>query len=921
KEFVVERERVLETGIPAKREVSFPVPTGERWFEYVISPLIDESGRRHGVLAVSRDVTSRIAMERELHAELRFRHTIERSLSPGLATIDLTGRITYVSESFEKMVGFTLNDLRGSRAPYPHWPPEEQPLLLGRIDAMRRGATLPRRAEVTFMRRSGERFPAVVETSPLVDEKGATIGWLAVVTDVTEQQRIAAAVAESDRRYRDLADSMPQIVWSARADGTAEYLNARWYEFSGFPEGAVDWMSIIHADDRERTIEAWQRSVATGEPFQIEYRFFDRARNGYRWHLGRALPVRDDSGRVVRWYGTATDIEDLKEAQTAVQRQNVFLKTLLDISQVVSAELDLHKLVQAVTDAATKVIGAQFGAFFYNVIDDRGESYTLYTISGVPREAFSRFPMPRNTEVFGPTFRGTSIVRSDNIREDPRYGKNPPYYGMPKGHLPVVSYLAVPVISKSSGRVLGGLFFGHSSVGVFTEDAERLIAGIAAQAAIAMDNANLLEQARRAEERYRTLVSAMSQVVWSADTNGKVVAGTGAEAAAIEASAAEWASRMHGDAPFDIEQRVRMADGSFRWFAIRGFPVTTGGESREWIGTATDIDDRKRGEEAASFLVDASAVLNSSLDAETILSRLGTLAVPRLADWCAIDVVQPGGNRKRVVVAHSDPEKRNMAIELDRDYPPDPRQDPITEVARSGKSQLVESIPEGYLEARTRGARHLELVRALGLRSWIIVPIKAGGNIAGTLTLVSAESARRFTSRDLAVAEHVAERAGMAVYNAQLYREAQDANRAKDEFLATLSHELRTPMTAILGWARLVNMGAADEPTTREAIESIEKSARAQSQLIDDLLDISRIGVGKLHLEIEAVDLQEIVRSAVDAVRPAANAKRVELEMALGDERPHVSGDANRLQQVVWNLVSNAVKFTPSGGRVLVTMS
>ena len=161
-----------------------------------------------------------------------------------------------------------------------------------------------------------------------------------------------------------------------------------------------------------------------------------------------------------------------------------------------AAELDLERLVQMVTDAGVELSHAEFGAFFYNLIDEKGESYTLYTLSGAPREAFEKFPMPRNTAIFEPTFRGTGTMRSADILADPRYGKNPPYNGMPKGHLPVRSYLAVPVISRS-GEVLGGLFFGHSQPGVFTARAERLLTGLAAQAAVAIDNARLYDAGKR----------------------------------------------------------------------------------------------------------------------------------------------------------------------------------------------------------------------------------------------------------------------------------------------------------------------------------------------------------------------------------------------------------------------------------------
>lgn len=179
--------------------------------------------------------------------------------------------------------------------------------------------------------------------------------------------------------------------------------------------------------------------------------------------------------------------------ESRLHEQAETLATLNRIGRSLSAELDLNRLVQAVTDAGVELTGAQFGAFFYNLVNERQESYTLYTLSGVPREAFSRFPMPRNTAIFHPTFVGEGVLRSADITKDPRYGHAAPYHGMPEGHLPVRSYLAVPVVSRS-GEVLGGLFFGHAEVGVFTEQAENLTLGLAAQTAVALDNSRLYSQ-------------------------------------------------------------------------------------------------------------------------------------------------------------------------------------------------------------------------------------------------------------------------------------------------------------------------------------------------------------------------------------------------------------------------------------------
>jgi PAS domain S-box-containing protein len=217
-------------------------------------------------------------------------------------------------------------------------------------------------------------------------------------------------------------------------------------------------------------------------------------------------PIRDASGTIIGASKIARDITDLmragEERTAALAREREARQTaelLNRVGPLLVSELNLETLAQKVTDLATQLTGAEFGALFHNVLDERGERYTLYTLSGVPREAFSGFPMPRNTKVFNPTFRGEGVVRSDDITQDPRYGQNPPYQGMPEGHLPLRSYLAAPVVSRS-GEVLGGLFFGHKQPGQFREQHEQLAVGIAAQAAIALDNARLFAESQLARE-------------------------------------------------------------------------------------------------------------------------------------------------------------------------------------------------------------------------------------------------------------------------------------------------------------------------------------------------------------------------------------------------------------------------------------
>jgi PAS domain S-box-containing protein len=213
------------------------------------------------------------------------------------------------------------------------------------------------------------------------------------------------------------------------------------------------------------------------------------------WASGEVTPIMEGT-EIVGFVKILRDRTQQREAEDAVREERRALEVLNRAGSALAAETDLKRLVQIVTDAGVELTGAQFAAFFYNVENERGESYMLYTVSGAPAEAFAKFPMPRNTEVFAPTFKGEGIVRSADITKDPRYGRNTPRNGMPEGHLPVRSYLAVPVVARD-GKVIGGLFFGHPSVGVFAERSERGLTGLAAEAAVAIDNVYLARAAKK----------------------------------------------------------------------------------------------------------------------------------------------------------------------------------------------------------------------------------------------------------------------------------------------------------------------------------------------------------------------------------------------------------------------------------------
>jgi len=371
-----------------------------------------------------------------------------------------------------------------------------------------------------FMMRRGFREEAhfAFSYTPVRDETGTVAGFFCPCIETTAQVMAERRQAAEKRRQQRLFEQAPGFITILTGpDHVFEFANQAYSRLFGdrnyvgrtvrqvFPElesqGVYKLLDQVYATG--------ERFVANHLPVRLQAAPGAPVKELFLDFIYE--PIRDEAGTVTGIFCEGHDVTETHMAQRALAKEKERLEILNRIGSQLASELDLDTLVQAATDAGVALTGAQFGAFFYNVLNERGESYMLYSLSGVSREAFSRYPMPRNTAVFHPTFAGEGVVRSDDILKDPRYGKNDPHYGMPKGHLPVRSYLAVPVVSRS-GEVLGGLFFGHEAPGVFTDEHETLLTGIAGQAAIAIDNARLfqasqyeLAERRRAEEALRDL--------------------------------------------------------------------------------------------------------------------------------------------------------------------------------------------------------------------------------------------------------------------------------------------------------------------------------------------------------------------------------------------------------------------------------
>ncbi|MGB3202517.1 MAG: PAS domain-containing protein [Nodosilinea sp.] len=683
------------------------------------------------------------------------------------------------------------------------------------------------------------------------------------------------ALRESEERFRHLADNISQLAWLADANGSIFWYNRRWFDFTGTTLEQVQywgWRRVHHPDHIDRVVKKVSHCFTTGEAWEDTFPL--RGKDGqYRWFLSRATPVRDEQGQVLRWVGTNTDITELRQTEKILEQTTERLNIALK-----SAPLTLFNQDQDLR---------------YTWVYNPTHNYSKEQMLGrcdedlVPADTAARLRQLKQQVL------DTGVgLRAEVIVE------------------PSVYDLTIDPIRDRDHTVIG-----ITCAAVDITEQARLVAKHRQAEATLRKNEEQLRMAQRAagaglwdwnmetnqvtwSEEYYHLYGAVPELTPSYENWLKFILPIDRDRVEQEVQAA---IKQRTDLKTDF--RIDHPHGGQRWIMVRGqtFYGVSGTPIR-MTGIAINITEQKRFEQA---LIDSEAIARTQ--AEELAALMETVPA---AIWIAhdVDCEQMTANRMAYELMQIEPGA--LAAVTPQSMGPLPFKQ-----YKQGQEMLPQDLPmQTAIRTRQEVTDQIEFVYPDGTVRSIYgkaVPLFGpNGEVRGAIggfteitTLKQSEQERE----QLLQRERVAR------------EEAEQANRLKDQFLAVLSHELRSPLNPILGWSKLLQTRSFGLEKTKRALSTIERNAQLQAQLVDDLLDLARILRGKLHLTPISINLAGVVESALETVKTAAADKSIALKLDL-DRTVRVAGDAARLQQIVGNLLSNAVKFTPNHGQITVVL-
>lgn len=945
----------------------------------------------------------RLAQRREKDGHELFQVTVA-SIGDAVIATDVEGRITYLNPVAESLTGWTQKDATGQ-------PLEtvfrivneltrkavESPV----IKALQHGRAIGLANHTILIAKDGTELPIDDSAAPIRDRNGKVVGCVLVFRDITERHQQEARLREQDRQFRTLADSIPMLCWMAEPDGQIFWYNRRWYEYTATTLEEMQgwgWEKVHDPTELPKMLPRWKSALAAGEPWEDTFPL--RRHDGeFRPHLSRAFPLKDDAGRVVRWFGTNTDISEIKQSEAALRSIQFRLQTFIDHVPVAIAMFDRDMRYLAVSRRWLTEFGLQddpTGQCHYEVfphpLPERWKEAHRRGLAGEVVRADEDLYQPDDRveqwlrwEV-RPWYTSTRevggiLIYSEDITQRKRAEEQLRESEAFTNHVSDIAPSVLYVYDLDEKRNLWGNRATYDGLGYNREELDAL-------------SGNLLATLMHPDDfaRYPHHAARMASL-----ENGQIA---------------------------EFEYRMRAADGSWRWLISRDMVFRRADQGRvtQIIGAALDITDRKRAEERLReqeerlrLAVEATGV--GIFDFDPISGRQvfseqamkiwgfapGTVPTPELVlntvhpddrDWvraaaqASLDVAGNGHFRVKYRIVRTNGEIRWVAMSGQTTFC-----GRGTEAVRSvgtmlditETEQALREVRESQRREEERAAVLETVLRATPTAIWIthdpecreitgnpesyrllkmpetsVVSATAPGDLPQTRTFKEYRNGQPIDPRDLPM--QVAARDGVEVSGAELTlvfndgevrtiygnavpmrnnegrvtgaisafvdvtqlkeseRALKDADRRKDEFLATLSHELRNPLAPINTAVQLLRNLKPPYETLQQLREMIERNVNHMVRLVNDLLEVSRISTGKIELQIERVDLANVVRIAAEISGPLIEARLHQLEIVTPPEPVEVTGDAVRLSQIVVNLLNNAAIYTPDRGRIRVSV-
>lgn len=717
------------------------------------------------------------------------------------------------------------------------------------------------------------------------------------------QQAAQAALQLSEERLRVATDAGQIGVWDWDITTNHVTWSARTYELHGLKPGefggtAEAFAALVHPEDRQETWEKIQAAMIVGDRFQHEFRLL-WPDSSIHWLSTWAHVYRDSNGLAVRMVGSTLEITGQKTMEAGLTSLNAQLE-----QRVASSTSDRDRIWRMSYDILAV---ASFNGYFVAV----NPAFTR--ILGWEEQEILTIPF---LELAHPDQHAEILVKLAGLAD-----------GIPISDHEVRSrhkdgsyrWLCWTVVSE--GDLLYGVGRDVTEIRRQREDffqaAERrlsLALSVGGMGAWEWDR----ESGRIVWWPGMAAVHGLPPETTLADVGDYAGLVHPADRDLLMRSVQDWGRTESG---FRVEYRVIWPDGSIHWLEGRSEMFRdASGQPIQKAGVCVDITQRKLTERNLRLLAQVSAELAEIISPEQTLLKVAQLAVPDFADWCAVDLLDEQGRLRRVAVAHIDPEKIALGYTLNERYPPNPEApNGVWNIIHSGTSELIPVITDDILAASVADAEYLQILRGLGIRSYIGAPLAVRGKTLGVISFVAAENQLIYGAEDVALAEDIAHRAAVAVENAILYKSLREADKRKDDFLAMLAHELRNPLAPVKVAADLLSM-----PLTPDALAQtsaiISRQLNHMTGLVDDLLDVSRVTQGRVVIERRPVDMQAVVRAAVEQVQPLIFQCRHQLTLELTDEPVWVEGDEKRLVQVLANILNNAAKYTPEGGSIQVVL-